>query len=126
MVVLVVEDSATMRQLICHALRRIEGIELVEAGDGVDALARLGTRKPDLVLTDINMPNLDGFGLLRELRARPDCRDLPVIVLTTAGAVTDQERAKELNVAGYVTKPVKPDVVVAAVRDALAARSNAK
>ena len=123
MVVMVVEDSATMRQLICHALRKIEGCEIVEAGDGADALAKLATKKPDVIVTDINMPQLDGFGLLRELRARKEYEQLPVIVLTTAGSLDDQERAKGLAVTGYVTKPVKPDVVVAAVRDALAKRA---
>ena len=119
MVVMVVEDSPTMRQLICHALKRIENIVLVEAGDGVEALAKLAEIKPDLLLTDINMPNMDGFELIRELRARDGFAALPVIVLTTTGAMQDQERAKGLSVTGYVTKPVKPDAIVGAVRAAL-------
>jgi CheY-like chemotaxis protein len=123
MVVMVVEDSPTMRQLICHALRRIEGIVLVEAKDGQDALAKLVEIKPDVLLTDINMPNMDGFALIRELRARPGLEQIPVIVLTTAGALEDQERAKGMAVSGYVTKPVKPDAIVSAVRAALEKRT---
>jgi two-component system chemotaxis response regulator CheY len=119
MVVLVVEDSPTMRQLICHALRRIAGIVLVESGDGKDALAKLAEIKPDLIVTDLNMPVMDGFALIEEVRARPDLSTLPILVLTTAGALQDQERAKSLNVTGYVTKPIKPDALVDAVQGAL-------
>ena len=123
MVVMVVEDSSTMRQLICHALRRIDGIVLVEASDGSDALKKLDEIKPDLLLTDINMPNMDGFALIGEVRKRPGLDKLPVIVLTTAGALQDQEKAKGLAVSGYVTKPVKPDALVGAVREALGIRA---
>jgi len=119
MVVLVVEDSSTMRQLICMALRKIEGIVLVEAGDGKDALVKLSEITPDLLLTDLNMPEMDGFALIQEVRSRPAFAKLPVIVLTTAGALQDQERAKTLGVTGYVTKPIRPDEILSAVRQAL-------
>lgn len=123
MVVIVVEDSPTMRQLICHALQRIDKIVVVEAQDGKDALAKLDEIKPDVLLTDINMPNMDGFALISAVRARAGLEKLPIIVLTTAGAVQDQERAKELGVSGYVTKPVKPDAIVNAVRTAMETRA---
>ncbi|HEY5950086.1 MAG TPA: response regulator [Kofleriaceae bacterium] len=119
MVVLVVEDSSTMRQLICMALRKIAGIVLVEATDGKDALVKVGEITPDLVLTDLNMPEMDGFSLIQELRSRPAFAKLPVIVLTTAGALQDQDRAKTLGVTGYVTKPIRPDDIVNAVRQAM-------
>jgi two-component system chemotaxis response regulator CheY len=122
MVVLVVEDSSTMRQLICMALRKIEGIVIVEAGDGKDALVKLGEINPDLVMTDLNMPEMDGFALIEELRSRPDLAKLPILVLTTAGALHDQERAKALGVTGYVTKPIRPDEIVNAVRQAIGSR----
>jgi two-component system chemotaxis response regulator CheY len=117
MVVMVVEDSSTMRQLVCHALRKIATIVLVEATDGANALEKLSEIRPDVILTDLNMPVLDGFGLIEALRARPDVKDIPVIILTTEGALPDQGRAKELGVATYVTKPIKPDKVVAAVQE---------
>ena len=119
MVVMVVEDSPTMRALICHALRKIDGVVLVEAGDGRDALDKFAEITPDLLVTDLNMPNLDGFGLIGELRKRPQFEHLPVLVLTTAGGLQDQEKAKGLAVTGYVTKPIKPDALLAAVHDAL-------
>lgn len=117
---MVVEDSPTMRQLICHALRRIDGIVLVEAGDGKDALGKLAEIKPDLLLTDLNMPVMDGFALMQEVRAKPDLEKLPILVLTTTGALQDQEKAKAFQVTGYVTKPIKPDALVSAVQGALA------
>ena len=115
MVVLVVEDSPTMRQLVCYALRKIEGIVLVEATDGQNALDKLAEIRPDVILTDLNMPVMDGFALIEEVRKRDGLADLPIIVLTTDGALQDQERARELGVAAYVTKPIRHDDVVAAV-----------
>jgi two-component system chemotaxis response regulator CheY len=115
MVVLVVEDSSTMRQLICYALKRIAGIVLVEATDGSDALIKLGEIKPDVILTDLNMPVMDGFTLIDEIRKRPDLKDTPIIVLTTEGALPDQARANSLAVSAYVTKPIRQDRMVDAV-----------
>ena len=123
MVVLVVEDSSTMRQLVCHALSRIEGVVLVEATDGANALAKLSEITPDVLLTDLNMPVMDGFELIERVRQREELRRLPIVVLTTEGAVPDQERARTLDVSSYVTKPVKPDAVVAAVKSALGKRA---
>jgi two-component system chemotaxis response regulator CheY len=119
MVVLVVEDSTTMRQLICLSLKKIQGIVLVEAKDGKDALGKLGEITPDLLLTDLNMPEMDGFTLIAELRAKPEFAKLKVVVLTTAGAVEDQDRAKSLGVTGYVTKPIRPAELEMTVRSAL-------
>jgi two-component system chemotaxis response regulator CheY len=122
MVVMVVEDSSTMRQLVCHALRKIENVVLVEASDGANALEKLEEIRPDVILTDLNMPVLDGFGLIEALRARPEVKDIPVIILTTEGSLPDQDRAKLLGVSTYVTKPIKPDKVVSAVQEVLGKR----
>jgi two-component system chemotaxis response regulator CheY len=115
MVVLVVEDSATMRELICHALRRIDAVVLIEAGDGADALAKLAEIRPDVIVTDLNMPVMDGFTLIEQIRARLEIRDVPVVVITTEGALEDQQRARSLGVATYVTKPIRQNAVVEAV-----------
>lgn len=122
MVVMVVEDSPTMRQLLCAALRRIEGIVLVEGTDGADALRKLDEIKPDVIMTDLNMPIMDGFTFIQQLRTRPGLERIPIIVLTTEGALQDQERAKSLEVAAYVTKPIRPNAVVAAVTEVLGKR----
>jgi CheY-like chemotaxis protein len=118
MVVIVVEDSSTMRQLICHALRRIEGIVLVEATDGADALAKLDDITPDVIVTDLNMPVMDGFVFIERLRTRPAVAATPIIVLTTEGALPDQARGRELAVAAFVTKPIRQDSLVGAVLEA--------
>jgi two-component system, chemotaxis family, chemotaxis protein CheY len=119
MVVMVVEDSPTMRQLICYGLRRIEGMVVVEAADGLDGLAKLAEIKPDVILTDLNMPNMDGFAFIEQVRARADMKHIPVIILTTQGALPDQKRAQELAVATFVTKPIRGNAVVDAVMKVL-------
>jgi two-component system chemotaxis response regulator CheY len=107
-----------MRQLICHALRKIEGIVLVEAADGAEALAKLDDIAPDVIVTDLNMPVMDGFELIERVHARPALAKVPIVVLTTEGAQQDQERAHSLEVAAYVTKPIRQDSLVTAVLEA--------
>ena len=114
--VMVVEDSQTMRKLIGSALQGIAGVQVVEAGDGADALAKLATEPADLILTDVNMPVMDGFTFVGKLRELPQFAKTPVIVLTTEGAIADQERGKQLGVAAYVTKPIRPAAIVETVK----------
>ena len=116
MVVLVVEDSSTMRQLICMALRKIEGIVLVEAADGKDALNKLSEITPDLLLTDLNMPELDGFALIQEVRGRPAFAKLPILVLTTESDNEKKERARKLGATGFIIKPFNPTGLVDVLR----------
>jgi two-component system chemotaxis response regulator CheY len=115
MVVLVVDDSAMMRQLLGLALRGVEGVTIVEAGDGAAALATLDEIVPDLVLSDVNMPNLDGLGLVAAMRQRAATAAVPVILLTTTHARPPVERLEGLDIAGYLTKPIQPAEVVATV-----------
>jgi two-component system chemotaxis response regulator CheY len=88
---------------------------LIEAGDGADALAKLAEIRPDVIVTDLNMPVMDGFTLIEQIRARLEIRDVPVVVITTEGALEDQQRARSLGVATYVTKPIRQNAVVEAV-----------
>jgi two-component system chemotaxis response regulator CheY len=122
-VVLVIEDSATMRRLLCEAVQRIAGAIAIEATDGADALAKLAEVHPDLILTDINMPAMDGFTFLARLRELADHRATPVIVLTTEGADEDRERALALGVTAYVTKPIRGQDIVATIERIAGARS---
>ena len=103
--VLVVEDSPTMRQLIVFALKRIRGFQIVEANDGVDGLKKLSADKFDLILTDINMPIMDGLKLVSMVRNDPNYKETPIIVITTEGATEDRERALALGANEYITKP---------------------
>lgn len=105
--VLVVEDSPTMRQLIVFALKRIRNLQIEEAGDGVGGLKKLSAQKFDLVVTDINMPIMDGLKLVSLIRNDPQYKDVPVIVITTEGAIEDRDRALALGANEYITKPIQ-------------------
>ncbi len=105
--ILIIEDSPTMRQLICFALKRLQGVHIVEANDGVDGLKKLSTDKFDLILTDINMPIMDGLKLVSMVRNDANYRDTPIVVITTEGALEDRERALALGANDYITKPIQ-------------------
>jgi two-component system, chemotaxis family, chemotaxis protein CheY len=110
--VLIVEDSPTMRQLISFALKRLRGITIVEANDGVDGLKKLSTEKFDMIFTDINMPIMDGLKLVSLMRNDANYRDIPVVVITTEGAQEDRERALALGANDYITKPIQANKIV--------------
>src|SRR5690606_17926005 len=116
---LVVEDSPPMRKMIVFALSRIRELRVVEADDGVDALRRMAGTKFDIIITDINMPILDGLKLVKRLRADDAYRDVPIIIITTEGAEEDRQRALALGANAYITKPIQAPQVIALVRDAL-------
>ena len=116
---LVVEDSPPMRKMIVFALSRIKGLVVAEADDGVDALRRLASTKYDLIITDINMPILDGLKLVKRLRADEAYKDVPIIIITTEGAEEDRQRALALGANAYITKPIQAPQVIALVRETL-------
>jgi len=114
--VLVVEDSPTMRQLIIFALKRIRGFQIVEANDGVDGLKKLSAQKFDLIVTDINMPIMDGLKLVSMVRNDPAYKETPIIVITTEGATEDRERALALGANEYITKPIQTIKILETVK----------
>lgn len=105
--VLIIEDSPTMRQLIVFALKRLRGLNIVEANDGVDGLKKLASQKFDLILTDINMPIMDGLKLVSLVRNDPGYKDIPIVIITTEGASEDRDRALALGANDYITKPIQ-------------------
>lgn len=113
--VLVVDDSPTIRKLLVRMLRDLGWLP-IEAKDGADALEAIRLSRPDIVLADIEMPRLDGYGLLTALRSQPATADLPVLMLTSRTADRHRQRAMELGANGYLTKPYRPDDVAAALR----------
>lgn len=117
--VLVVDDSPTMRQLIVFALRRIPGLQIDEAGDGVAALKMLSNDPYDLLLTDINMPIMDGLKLISLLRNDSQYNALPIIVITTEGASLDRERATALGANEYLSKPIQTARIIEVTRHLL-------
>jgi two-component system, chemotaxis family, chemotaxis protein CheY len=116
---LVVEDSPMMRQLIVFALNRVRELEVTEADDGVDAMRKLATSKFDIVLTDINMPIMDGLKLVKRIRSDEVHKQVPIVIITTEGAQEDRTRALALGANAYITKPIQAPVVIAKVRELL-------
>ena len=110
--VLVVEDSPAMRQLIRFALNKVEGLEVLEANDGVDGLTKLTGKKFDLLVVDINMPIMDGLKLIDMVRKNEEHKNVPILIITTESAEEDRQRAMALGVNEYLTKPVQSGQIV--------------
>ena len=110
--VLVVEDSPTMRQLIVFALKRIRGLNITEANDGVDGLKKISAEKFDLILTDINMPIMDGLKLVSLVRNDRNYKEVPIVIITTEGANEDKERAMAIGANDYITKPIQTTKII--------------
>ncbi len=121
---LVVEDSPTMRQLIAFALRRLQGCRILEAVDGVDALKKMTTDRVDLVITDINMPMMDGLKLVSHIRGNPRTRTLPIVIVTTEGADEDRKRGLALGANAYIPKPIQPSDLLKTVTSLLESSRN--
>src|SRR5207247_2584326 len=113
---LVVEDSPTMRQLIVFALSRIRGLTVIEADDGVDALKKLAGGHFDIILTDINMPVMDGLKLVKRVRGDEQLKAIPIVIITTEGAEEDRQRALALGANAYITKPIQAPQVISKVK----------
>ena len=117
--ILIVEDSPTMRQLLVFALRRLRGVDIVEAQDGMDGLRKLSDGRFDLALIDINMPVMDGLKLIGLMKSEDSLRGVPVVVITTEGAAQDRERALRLGADEYLTKPIQAHRVLDVARGLL-------
>jgi two-component system chemotaxis response regulator CheY len=111
--ILVVDDSAAIRKILTRVLRQTGmAIQTIhEAGDGQDALAVMAQHRVDLVLSDINMPKMDGLQLLASLKASPQWHSIPVVMITTEGGETKVAEAVRLGAAGYVRKPFTADQI---------------
>jgi two-component system chemotaxis response regulator CheY len=116
---LVVEDSPTMRQLLVFALSRIRGLTVIEADDGVDALKKLAGGHFDIILTDINMPVMDGLKLVKRVRGDEVLKAIPIVIITTEGAEEDRQRALALGANAYITKPIQAPQVISKVKSLL-------
>ncbi len=120
--ILVVEDSPTMRQLISFALKRMKGIEIVEAADGVEGLKKLNSGTFNLIITDINMPVMDGLKLISLVRHDGKYRTIPIMIITTESCAEDRERALALGVNAYITKPIQAGHVLDTAKSLLGIR----
>lgn len=102
--ILVAEDSSTMRLFVRMSMRHLSGISITEASDGLDAIERIREQRFDLIITDINMPRMDGLQLIENVRMMG--LSTPIIILTTLGEEVDRERGIKLGANSYVTKPI--------------------
>lgn len=108
---LIVDDSPTMLRIIRNALREIGYDDIVEAEDGEDALEKLEENDPDFVVTDWNMPNMNGVDLSSNIRNHPEYSDLPILMITTRGMKEDVKTAMKAEVNNYIVKPFEPEVL---------------
>lgn len=116
--ILAVDDSASMRQMVSFTLKGA-GYEVVEASDGVEALSVAKTRSVNLVITDVNMPNMDGITLIKELRALPSYKFIPMLMLTTESAMDKKAAGKQAGATGWIVKPFNPDQLLATIKKVL-------
>ena len=112
--VLTVDDSPSIRQMIKVTLEPA-GHSVIEAGDGAQGLAQAQAKRPDIVITDLNMPNMNGLELIRALRKQPTLTGLPIVFLTTESNDAVKQEAKSAGATGWITKPFKPEQLLAVV-----------
>lgn len=113
--VLAIDDSRTIRTLLRQALEQV-GFDVHVAEDGVEGVTKFNEVKPDVVITDINMPNLDGFGVISQLRNEPVQTSVPILVLTTENSSDLKTRARDLGATGWIVKPFDDATLVSVLR----------
>jgi len=116
--VLIVDDSVSMRQMVGFTLRE-GGFEVIEAEHGQDALDKLQGAPVDLVITDLNMPVMDGITLIQNLRSQPAMKTKPILMLTTEGLVGKKELGKAAGATGWIVKPFDPEKLLQTVAKVL-------
>ncbi len=117
-VIMTVDDSASIRQMVSFTLKEA-GYGVVEAVDGKDALGKISGAGVNMVITDLNMPNMDGIDLIRNLRADPAYKFIPIIMLTTESQAGKKQEGKAAGATGWIVKPFKPEQLLAVVKKVL-------
>ena len=112
--VLTVDDSRTIRNMLLVTLNNA-GFDIVQAEDGIEGLEVLEESNPDVIVTDINMPRLDGFGFIEGVRQNDRDRAIPILVLTTESDAEKKNRAREAGATGWIVKPFDPSKLIAAI-----------
>ena len=116
--IMTVDDSNSIRQMVGFTLKRA-GFEVLEAVDGRDAISQLDTTTIDMMITDLNMPNMDGIELIRELRTKPQYKFIPIVMLTTESQDEKKQEGKAAGATGWIVKPFKPDQLLAVINKVL-------
>ena len=113
--ILIVDDSRSVRHSVSVVLKRA-GFEMAEAGDGLEGLAMVDSnRNIDMVICDINMPNMNGLEMVEKIKAKPENKSLPILMLTTEGQASLVKRAKQAGAVGWIVKPFNPRQLVQTV-----------
>lgn len=115
--IMTVDDSSSVRQMVAFTLKDA-GYEVLEASDGVDALGKLAG-PVDMIITDLNMPNMDGLELIKKVRAMPACKFIPIIMLTTESQADKKQEGKQAGATGWIIKPFKPEQLLGVVKKVL-------
>jgi two-component system, chemotaxis family, chemotaxis protein CheY len=116
--IMTADDSASVRQMVSFTLKDA-GYDVMEAVDGQDALHKLNGSSVNMLITDLNMPNMDGIQLIREVRGQQQFRFMPIIMLTTESQAFKKQEGKSAGVTGWIVKPFKPEQLVAVVKKVL-------
>ena len=115
---LIVDDSTSMRQMVSFTLRE-GGFEVIEAEHGQDALDKLKNTTVDIIITDLNMPVMDGITLIKNLRKQPALKSKPILMLTTEGLSTKKEEGKAAGATGWIIKPFDPEKLLQTIAKVL-------
>ncbi len=115
---LVVDDSVTVRQALAFTLGQA-GFTVLQASNGAQALQQVNGKPMALVITDLNMPEMDGLALIRALRGRPECKYVPILMLTTESQEAKKKEGKAAGATGWIVKPFRPEQLVAVVKKVL-------
>ena len=118
--ILIVDDSASMRQLLAYVLKG-EGFDVIEGSDGEEALGKLTGQPIDLIISDVNMPKMDGISFVKRVKQQPRYQNVPVIMLTTESAEQKKYEGRDAGAKAWVVKPFTPDGLLGAVRKLIAA-----
>ena len=118
--ILIVDDSKTVRNLVAFIMKK-EGFTVTTAVDGMDGLEKLYSTPVDLVISDVNMPRMDGFTFIKNVREQEAYRDLPIVILSTEGQEKDIQQGMNLGANLYMVKPAQPDKMVKNIRMLLGA-----
>ncbi len=117
-VIMTVDDSASIRQMVSFTLKEA-GYSVVEAVDGQDALSKLGNNSINMLITDLNMPNMDGITLIRNVRANSATKFIPIVMLTTESQADKKMQGKAAGATGWIVKPFNQDQLVGVVKKVL-------
>lgn len=118
MKIMIVDDCQTTRKILSLYLKS-KGFDVVTADNGLDAIEKLGTQNVNLILTDLNMPYMDGIELIKTIRSEPNWKSLPILMVTTAADPEERTRALQAGANGYVVKPVTADSVTQNIKSIL-------